>query len=186
MAKRPLRQWMRDKLVAYATENVAPAAEAKALKQTYMKAAPLVRKAVEQKYKPVDMLVCKKYDLAHPDSCIRMRFENGAVEEFRFLKEEEGPLVAGGNCYNRIFIADEKTRVAVEAWVDAKKAFDAEKNKRVAAYKALVLGSGSVEDVVAVWPEVASLLPADNALIALGPEQMALVNADLKERKVAA
>jgi len=186
MAKRPLRQWMRDKLVNYAGEHVSPAAEAKALKIAYVKAAPLVRKLVERKYKPADMLICKKYELAKPDACIRIRWENGSVDQFNFSTEEEAPLVAGGNCYNRMYIGDEKTMVAVETWKKAKEAFDVEKAKRVAAYRALVLGSGTVEEVLAVWPEVASLLPAENAVIALGPDQMALVAADLKERKVAA
>lgn len=183
MAKRRLTQWMREKLISYATETVKPAAETKALDAAYKKAAPLVRKIVEAKYKPADMAICAKYELTQPDACIRLQLANGAVQEFEFVEDDGIPIVTRGSCYSRMYVADEKASAAIDAWAAARDAFKAEAKKRIAAYTALVQGSSTVEDVQAVWPEVSSLLPADNALIALGPAEMDILAADQKERQ---
>lgn len=185
MAKRRLTQAMRDRLVLYAQKNVAPAQETKALAAAYKKAEPLVRKIVEAKYKPADMVVCAKYELTRPDACVRFQLPNSVVTEFSFESEAVAPIVVGNNCYSRMYLADEKAAAAIEAWVSARDALKVEFKKRVEAYHALAAGSTYVEDVVAVWPEVADLFPADNALIALGPDQIALVRADIQERKAA-
>jgi hypothetical protein len=55
----------------------------------------------------------------------------------------------------------------------------------VNAYRALVLASSTVEDVVAAWPEVANILPAPTDLIAFDPEQVAILQADQREREAA-
>lgn len=186
MAKRQLRQWMRDKLIAYATDHVKPVAEAKALAVAYKKAEPLVRKIVEAKYKPADMAVCAKYKLTQRDMCIKVQFPNGSVEEFRFNDKETAPLVANdGNCYRRIYIADDKTAAAVEAWSAANDAFKKECTVRVNAYKALVMASGTLDDVIEAWPEVSSVIPEANAMIAINPEQIAILKSDQRERKAA-
>ena len=185
MAKRRLLQWMRDKLITHATTNVSPAKEAKTLAAAYRKAEPLVRKVVEAKYKPADMAICAKYELTKPDACIRLQFPNGAVQVFDFNEKETAPIVTTGSCYSRMYLADEKTANAVEAWVTARDAFKTESKRRIDAYKALVMASSTVEDVIAAWPEVASLLPAANDLIPINPEQIAILQADLKEREVA-
>jgi hypothetical protein len=176
---------MREKLVSFADQTVAPVAQQKALDATYKKAEPLVRKIVEAKYKPADMAICAKYSVTTPDTCVRIQLSDGAVKEFTFSPPETAPIVVKGSCYSRMYQADEKTSAAIDAWLTAKDAFRDEKRKRIEAYRALTLGSTSVEDVLAVWPEVACLLPADNALIALGPDQMAIIEADKKERKAA-
>lgn len=185
MAKRRLLQWMRDKLIAHAEKSVSPAKETKVLAAAYKKAEPLVRKLVEAKYKPADMAICAKYDVTKPDACIRVQFPNGGVEQFDFSDMETAPIVVKGNCYSRMFLADDKTAAAVEAWVSARDAFKAECNRRIKAYRALVLASSSVEDVVASWPEVATLLPAASDLIPINPEQIAILQADLREREAA-
>ncbi len=185
MAKRPLRVWMRDKLIAHAENNVAPAKEAKALAAAYKKAEPLVRKIVEAKYKPADMAVCAKYELTKPDTCIRVQFPSGGVEQFDFADAASAPIIVKGNCYSSMYIADDKTAAAVEAWVTARDAFKTEKNRRIQAYKALVHVSSTVDDVVAAWPEVATLLPEATDLIPISPEQIAILQADRKERVAA-
>lgn len=185
MAKRRLLQWMREKLIAHATNNVSPAKEAKALAAAFKKAEPLVRKLVEAKYKPADMIVCAKYSLTKPDACVRVQYPSGAVQQFDFPDMETAPVVTSGSCYNRMFLADDKTATAVEAWVAARDAFRAESKKRIQAYTALVQASTTVEDVIAAWPEVAELLPAANDLIPINPEQIAILQADLKEREAA-
>lgn len=185
MAKRRLLQWMRDKLILHASTAVSPVKEAKALTASYRKAEPLVRKMVEAKFKPADMVVCEKYGLTRNDSCIRIQFPSGAIEEFTFNEAEVAPFVVGGNCYSRMYLADEKTATAIEAWVTARDAYKAECAKRINAYKALVLASTTVEDVIAAWPEVANLLPAASDLIPINPEQIAILQADLREREAA-
>jgi hypothetical protein len=185
MAKRRLLKWMQDKLIAHATNTVAPAKEAKALTAAYRKAEPLVRKVVEAKYKPADMAICEKYNLTRRDACVRVQFPSGGVEQFTFTEAETAPLVTEGSCYSRMYTCDEKTAAAIEAWVVARDAFKAEATKRINAYRALVLASANVEDVVAAWPEVANLLPAPNDLIAFDPEQIAILQADQREREAA-
>jgi len=186
VAKRRMLQWMREKLIAHANEHVSPVAEAKALASAYKKAEPLVRKIVEAKFKPADMVVCEKYGLTQRDSCIRVKYPDGAVQQFRFTNDDCAPVIAcNRNCYSRIYIGDEKTAAAVEAWVTADDAFKKEKTIRVNAYKALVMASGSLEDVIEVWPEVADLIPAANSLIPINPEQIAILKTDLRERKAA-
>jgi hypothetical protein len=185
MAKRRMLQWMRERLNSYAKENVAPIVESKALTAAYRKAEPLVRKVVEAKYKPADMEVCNKYGVAYRDACIRMQLSDGAVKQFTFAEEEAAPFVVRGNCNSRMYIADEKTSHAVDAWIVAKETLEAEQRKRLGAYRALIDGSSSLDDVIAVWPEVATLFPPANDLIPLNPEQIALVQADIKERKAA-
>lgn len=185
MAKRKLLRWMQDKLIAHATNTVSPAKEAKALTAAYRKAEPLVRKLVEAKYKPADMLICEKYGLTRRDSCIRVQFPNGGVEQFNFTEEETSPIVPDGSCYSRMYLSDEKTATAVEAWISARDAFKSESTRRINAYRSLVMASTTVEDVVAAWPEVAGLLPPPNALIAFDPEQIAILQADQREREAA-
>lgn len=185
MAKRRLLQWMRDKLISHATNSVAPAKEAKALTAAYRKAEPLVRKLVEAKYKPADMVICEKYGLTKHDTCIKIQFPSGAVQQFDFAEAETAPVVTSGSCYSRMYLSDEKTALAVEAWVVARDAFKAEVAKRINAYKALVMASSTVEDVVAAWPEVVNLLPAANDLIPINPEQIAILQADQREREAA-
>lgn len=186
MAKRKMLQWMREKLTAYATENVSPAAEAKALASAYKKAEPLVRKLVETKFKPADMVVCEKYGLTQRDSCVRVQYPSGAVQEFRFASDDVAPVIASkGNCYSRMYLADEKTAAAVEAWTTATDAFKKEKTIRVNAYRALVLASGSLDDVIEAWPEVAGLIPEASSLVLINPEQIAILKSDQRERKAA-
>jgi len=183
MAKRRLTSTMRYRLKRFAEDTVKPVAEAAALKAAYELAAPLVRRVVEQRYNPTEMAVLEKYGFTERDTCIRVQFPNGVVQEFSFDQQLAAPLVPDRRgCSKRIYLADELTAAAIEAWADATNAYDAEKKQRVDAYSALALGSQYVEDVCAIWPEAATVLPADNALIALGPEQIARIKADRHER----
>lgn len=186
MAKRRMLQWMRDKLISHVSNHVSPVAEAKVLAAAYKKAEPLVRKIVETKFKPADMAVCEKYGLTQRDRCVRVQYPSGVVQEFQFENDEAAPIIASkGNCYSRVYIADEKAAVAIEAWNTATEAFKKEKTIRVNAYKALVLASGTLDDVIEAWPEVADLIPAANSLIPINPEQIAILKTDLRERKAA-
>lgn len=184
MAKRRLLQWMRDRLSAHAEKVVIPAAEKKTLDAAYAKAAPLVTATVAKKYPPSDMKVLRKYSAGSQHDSIKLQFPSGVVTEFKFEKDE-GPYTARASYDDRIFLADAPTTAAVEKWEAARDAYVTERKKRMTAYRALIDGASTVEDIVDVWPEVKGILPAGSPPIPLGPEQIALVKADLRERKAA-
>ena len=153
----------------------------------YKKADPLVRGMVEKKYPPGDMKICEKYGLTQYDSCIRLKYPNGVVQQFQFSGEKyTHPMVPQGYCHSRMYLADQKTADAVEHWADAAKAFKEEKEKRIKAYEALIKGSRYVEDVAEVWPEAATIFPSEGRLILLNEDTLATIKADLKEQKKAA
>jgi hypothetical protein len=185
MAKRKMLVWMREKLEAHAGRVVEPAKEKKALDAAYVKAQVLVRKAVEAKYPPSEMRVLKKHQCSEVDTEVRVQFPNGVVQQFVF-SNEDAPLIPNHyEAKRRIYLVDATTATAVEKWVDARDAHKAERKRRLDAYKALIQGASYVEDIVSVWPEVAAVIPAQSLPIALGPEQIAVVKQDLRERKAA-
>lgn len=185
MAKRKLLQWMRDLLTKHAEAVVIPLAEKKALDAAYKKAAPLVRALVEKRFPPADMKVLKKYGAACELCAAKMTLPNGVVTEFKF-NEGDQPLGRDSYEYRHVMhLGDAKLAAAVEVWLAAIETFKAERAKRLTAYKALIAGSSNVEDIVDFWPEAKGILPAGSPPIPLGPEQIALVKADLRERKAA-
>lgn len=184
MAKRRLLQWMRERLNGHAEKVVLPAVEKKALDAAYKKAETHVRAAVQKKYPPADMRVLEKYKATNKCCQVNFTFPNGVVTQFSFSGDER-PLVPGSAPYREMYLADAATAAAVEKWIAARDAYTAERKKRLEAYRALTLGASHVEDILAVWPEAAGVLPAGSLPIALGPEQIALVKADQRERKAA-
>lgn len=184
MAKRKLLQWMRERLNSHAEKVVAPAVEKKALDVAYKKADALARAAIQKKYPPADMKVLEKYKATDRAYSIQFQFPNGVVNQFNF-EVADLPVKPTSAPYNEMFLADAATAAAVEKWATARDAYSAERKKRLDAYRALILCASYVEDIVEMWPETASILPAGSPLIPLGPEQIALVKADLRERKAA-
>lgn len=185
MAKRKLLQWMRDLLTKHAEDVVIPAAEKKAVDAAYKKAAPLARALVEKRFPPDDMKVLKKYSAACEFEDATFTFPNGVVAQFKFNKDDR-PLGRDTYEYRHImYLADAKLASAIENWRAAVETYKAERTKRLTAYKALIAGSSNVEDIVDFWPEAKGILPAGSPPIPLGPEQIALVKADLRERKAA-
>lgn len=185
MAKRRLLQWMREKLENHAHNVVLPAKEKAALDSAYAKAMPLVRKLVETRYPKADMKVLAKYGHGAADREVKVQHPNGVIDQFVFDKDD-APYVPGGYEHrNRIYLATAETAAAIERWIKARDAYKTERDKRLEAYKALILGSSFVEDIVAVWPEAAKVIPPTALPIALSPEKIALVKNDLKERKAA-
>lgn len=181
MAKRRLLQWMRDRLNSHAEIVVIPAKAKKLLVSAYSKAEPLVVGIVQKRYPQRDMDVLLKYDCARRHAKIKMQFPSGVVTEFEFDEEHGGAYVPGGRC-NHVFLADAATAAAVDKWEVARGEYKEERKRRLAAYSALIAGSSYVEDIIAAWPEAGNILPAGSPLIPLGPEQIALVEADQKER----
>ena len=181
MAKRRMLQWMRDRLENHAEKVVIPAVERKALDAAYKRAAPLVVAVVAKKYPPADMKVLQKYNAGAQHDTTKLQFPNGVVTQFEFDKDA-GPYTARASYDDRIFLADAATAAAVEKWEAARDAYKIERKRRMDAYKALIAGAATIEDIIAVWPEVSGVLPAGSPPIPLGPEQIALVKADLRER----
>jgi hypothetical protein len=185
MAKRKLLQWMRERLKAHASEVVTCSTEKKVLDAAYSKAAPLVTAVVQQKFPPADMKVLKKWHSACFCSAVKLSNPDGAVVEFKF-ENEDGPLRADHYEYrHQVYLASAATAAAVEKWKTASDAYTGERKKRIAAYGAMIDGSSTVEDLIAMWPEAAGVLPSGSPPIALGPEQIAIIKADLRERKAA-
>lgn len=186
MAKRKLTAWMRDKLLEHTGGVVIPTKEAATLEAAYKKAEPLVRDMVEKRFPPKDMEVCNKYSAARNDDCITIQFPDNSFHQFSFTKGT-GPLVVSRSCSSQCYIANVTTAKAVDAWIDATKVYKEERNKRLTAYKALLQGSTYLDDVILVWPEARNIIPLNALPIALGPEQIAIIKSDQKERsKVAA
>lgn len=184
MAKRKLLQWMRDRLSTHVHQKIDPPAERKAMDAAYKKVAPLVTKLVQAKYKPADMAVLKKYEVAQVEDCIRLTLPDARVVEFSF-RDGGGPVTPAGRCYNRMYLADEAIAAAFDAHTKAVEAHADETRRRLEAYATLIRSSATVEDIIAVWPEAAELLPATAVMAPLSPEQLAIIKADTVERKAA-
>lgn len=185
MAKRRLLEWMREKLNSHASKIVLPVREKKALDTAYAKAAPLVAAIVQKKFPPAEMKMLAKWKAAAQCKSPKLQLPNGVVLEFKFA-DDEGPLRPDQYDYRgQIYLANSETAVAVERWRTAVESYDNERKARLVAYEALIRGASYVEDIVEIWPEVKGILPAGSPPIPLGPEQIALVKADLRERKAA-
>lgn len=184
MAKRKLLQWMRERLSSHAEKVVLPVKEKKALDAAYAKAAPLVLAVVAKRFPVADMKVLLRYESGGKSQKAKLQFPNGVVTEFTFA-DDQGPVTPNNNSYGRIYLTDAPTAAAVDRWEVARGEYNEERKKRLAAYGALIAGAGYVEDITDVWPEVKGILPAGSPPILLGPEQIALVKSDLKERKAA-
>lgn len=185
MAKRRLLQWMRERITGHADKVVIPASERKSLDAAYKKALPLVAAIVSKKFPPSDMKVLAKYKGTTIAKCAKLQYPNGSVVEFKFEQDDQ-PLRPDAYEYNgQMYLADAATAAAVDRWLTTREQYDAERKKRIAAYTALIAGAGYIEDIEEVWPEVKGILPAGSPPIPLGPEQIALVKADQRERKAA-
>jgi hypothetical protein len=183
-AKRRLLQWMRDRLNSHADKVVIPTRHKKALDTAYAKAAPLVLATVAKRFPVADMKVLQRYQAGDQHDEIRLQFPNGVVTEFKFDKDA-GPYTPDAKYSRQIYLADAATAAAVDRWEVARGEYEEERKKRLAAYTALIAGSGYVEDIIDLWPEAKNILPVGSPPIPLGPEQLAIVKADLRERVAA-
>lgn len=185
MAKRKLLQWMRDRLKKHAELVVTCSGEKKALDAAYKKAALLVSAIVHQKFPPAEMKVLAKWKCTGVEGDPKLSTPDGAVIEFVFEKDDYPLKSSSWDFQRQIYVASATASAAVERWIVARDAYTAERKKRLDAYCAMIDGSSTVEDLIGVWPEAAGVLPAGSPPIALGPEQIAIIKADLRERKAA-
>lgn len=184
MAKRPLREWMRDVLNRHVSSKIDPPAERKAMDAAYRKAAPMVSRMVARKFKPEEMKILTKYGVSNLDTCIKITMPDARVVEFE-LREADAVAVPSGRCQGRMYLGDDILMAAYDAHHKSVEAHENETNKRIAAYRALIQSASTVEDIIAVWPEAAALLPATAVMAPLTDEQLALIRADTTEREAA-
>jgi len=185
MAKRRLLQWMREHLKEHASKVVTCSAEKKALDAAYKKAAPLVSSVVSQKFPPSEMKVLAKWKCTYDEAEVKLSVPDGSVVEFVFEKDDYLQRPESYEYNRQIYLATATVAAAVEKWKTASDAYKTERKKRLTAYGAMIDGSSTVEDLIGVWPEAAGVLPAGSPPIALGPEQIAIIKADIRERKAA-
>jgi len=185
MAKRRLLQWMRENLKVHASKIVLPVTQKKALDAAYKKASGLVAAVIAKKFPPSEMKVLAKWKQAARCATTKLQLPNSAVVQFVFANDDAPQRPDHYEYNHQIFLVDAITAAAVERWISADETYQAERKSRLTAYTALIDGASFVEDVIDVWPEAKSVLPAGSPLIPLGPEQIALVKRDQQERKAA-
>lgn len=183
MPKLRLRSDHRQMLKEFARKVAKCPAEEQALEAAYNKAAPLVRKVVEAKYPLKDMRICKKYDVAEIDDCIKLQLAAGGIEMFNFARDT-GPLVARSTSHGAIYAADDACTAAVADWITARDALKAAQKAKNTDYDALIFNARTLEDVTEVWPEADSLRPkmGSYALTVLSADAVERIKADVAMR----
>ncbi len=174
------RVFLRD----FARSSIQCPAEEKADKEAYAKAAPLVRRLVEDRYSPKDMKLLAKYEQARNDNCIRLNLTAGGVVEFQFRDPDKGPLVPGPRgygCTNRIYAAGQHETDAISASLAASAAVQKARSAKLADYNALISASYTLEQIEEVWPAAgAALRPRKGRAlpVILSDEVVARIKAD--------
>ena len=184
MAQKRLNENHRRVLIDYAEQVVDCPKEKAATKKAYDAVAPLVTALVEKMFPPADMAVCKKYDAAWPDTCIKMQMPGGLVDQFTYESEEVAPLVARHNCSRQIYLADHKLTAKFEVWVSAAKHYTETKEALLEKYRAFIRNAKTFEEVLEVWPEAAAIAGRIhfNLPIALSEDDLALIKRDSQAR----
>lgn len=174
----------RMKLIQLAHSIVECPEEARTIHDTYKIAAPLVRAAVEVRYPRKDMLICKKYDVAAIDDCIKITHVGALVSMFTF-KKGRGPLAAKSTTQGIIYQTDAATFDAVENWVNAVATYKKAKERKLTDYRSLINHARTYEQVLAVWPEAEAVRSdmGSQALIVMSDEVLDRIRSDVEARK---
>jgi hypothetical protein len=176
---------MREKLINHAKEVVQPATEKRALDAAYSRALPMALAIVEKRYPPRDMRVLQKYGAASATHDFRIQSPEGGVCEFTISEDRDMPLTPTNKGYGIIYLGDARSYAALTAWAKARDEYEAERKKRIYAFQTLVHAVSYVEDVTEVWPEAVKVIPARELTAQVAPEQIAIIKADMRERKAA-
>ena len=182
MAKHKLLASHRMTLNNYVSSHIKPIKECDALKEAYDVALSFVLPYVVKKWPQDTMDILDKYGVAEKVYNVRLQFPNSDVKNFDFHSEL---TILKPKWYGRgeqIFLVNNGTAGAVEAWLSAEEALHLETAKRQDAYRALISGSTYLEDLHKLWPESQTIVPIVGELIPLGPDQMDIIKCDLKER----
>lgn len=182
-----LNQTDRDRLLTFANSNIACPAEQAVFDAAYLKARAIVLVVVRDKYPPKDMKVLDKYKVARHDTCIRYGARYDSDSAFHFKDDDKDvPLVPGiSDCSGRTYEWTAEHRSVLDEYQLAREALKKARKEKFDAYKRLVTGSRTFNDVVAVWPAAEALrdriVPETNqqrALAVLSAEAIAMIRAD--------
>jgi hypothetical protein len=188
MRKTRLNQHTRSVLMSFMKQVVSCPEWDSKVHKAYEKAEALVRALVVAEYPPDDMEICKKYDVAKQDDCIKIRVLDDKKPDIVFsFKSGTGPLVAKMTYQGKFFLADGRTAAAVQNW-DAlvgaqKKQLEAKQDD----YRSLIRNAITFEEVAEIWPEVETLRsqvvkPPIMALMTLSADVVQRIQQDVKAR----
>ena len=187
MAKLRLNETTRRILREHARALVSCPAEQKAADQAHAACATLVRKMIEARFPPKDMLVLKRYEVADRLQNISIQLNAGGFQCWKYKSEDQPPLQPGR--HSATFLADKQTTTAVERTLAADAALNAALEKKLGDYYSLISSAGTFEDVCEVWPEaegVRSRCGGSAIVIAVTPEVVARIRQDVATRAKAA
>lgn len=176
-------------LCTLASEQVRCDAEEKADKIAYAKAVPLVCKILEAKFPAKDMKLLAKYEVAHPDTCVKLQLTAGGVVQFEFRDEKAAPMRPDRyECRNQIYAADDAATAAVSASLTAKGALAKARAKKLEDYRALVMNTPTLEQIESVWPAAKVLRERLNRTlpVTLSADVIARIKADVSSMARAA
>lgn len=188
------------------TSTVTCPNEEKADAKAYERMSAIVRKIVEDRFPPKDMLILKKYDAAVASISARLQLSAGGVVQFCYrdvtlekigayggrvarplddLMEVGIPLVPSCK-FNGVMYQCDDRQTAI--WHDHEKTSDvAQKalSQKRRDYDALITASSTLEQIEEVWPEASALRKRiEKTLpVVLSDEVMARIRADAKVRK---
>lgn len=190
MAKTRLNMNHRDVLRQFAKENISCPKEEAANAKAYEKASRLVREESQKKYPLEDMLVLEKYEVAKRDLCINGGNPTGTYVNFEFLAEADAPLMPKRYCSSRSISFSQKAADAIAAYELTKDALEKARSAKLIKYRSLIETARYFEDVIEVWPAVASLAsritPSATALVTLSDDVREFIKSDNAGEKLAA
>lgn len=145
--------------------------------------SPLVRGCVYKKYPKKDMEVCAKYGVAKVDDCIDLQLTEGGVDRFHFTTET-GPLVVKRTYHGQVYAADEQTTAAFHNWKKIRENHEIKLKALRADYLALIKGARTLEEIVEIWPEAASVMmyARSQALTVLSQDVINRIKTDVARR----
>lgn len=186
MAKLRLLAGMKETLRANVRQHVVPRNLKAALDTAYALCLPAVKAAADKKWPSADLKVLRKYELTTKMSRVQCTNKLGQVKTFHVAESDEIEL-PDKSWYSerqRVPMITDKETAVLDQWLDAHEAYNIEFDKRVKAYDALIHGANYLEDLLEIWPEAAALVPrTGGAILALGPDQIAVIRRDLAEQR---
>lgn len=172
MAKTRLNRGSRDAAIAYIKKHLKTPKEQKRYDKAIKKAYDVIKKAVDKKFPPSDMLVLEKYKQTRGDNCGAVVPPSGQVIGFElpggFYQGRNSPWyrvdeypdirVPSGRCNIRNLKTTEAGGRAVMEYSDATQALVEARAVKLRDYTALIEGARYIEDVVEIIPDLADTL----------------------------
>lgn len=181
-----LNQSDRETLYALARKKVKETQDRTALDGTYDAAAAAISAQMKAMYPPADMAVLNRYEQASRDACIFYSTGGSNYERFQFRDDDDRtplrPNDRGCNWRTPFLLEDENSAI-LTAYRNAEAEINAEIKRRENAFKALIWGAKSFNEVVSVWPGAEALreniVGTGTALAVLSAEVVDRIRSDL-------